>query len=316
MTAMPFAGRLLVGLNGQEPDVHLIRYAAMVARLHQQAGPAVAEKLPSAPLPAGPDPEVRFVYLFPCAKRTAADAPPRSALRAQVDAYFTALPRRAAIGYDVLKGDALERLSAFAADFDSDLLLLGRSTWSPGACARIALEAPCPVWLVPPGWAPVLRRLLVPCDFSEHSAAALRAAVDIARRSWHAKCLVLHVYWTGSRFSDEPIRAIQRRQLLQSYDRFLAGIETHGVTAEPLFVEGPRVDREIIQAAGRHGVDLIVMTTRGRTRPARMLLPSITDLSIRGSQASYLVLRGADRPVGLLPALCQRLDQRDEPHFS
>jgi nucleotide-binding universal stress UspA family protein len=162
----------------------------------------------------------------------------------------------------------------------------------------------------------VLRRLLVPCDFSDRSAAVLQAAVEIARRCRRAKCLVLHVSWTGSRFTDTGIDRENQRQLRQAYDRFLAGIDSHGVTVEPLFVEGCRVDQQIERAAARHRVDLVVVSTRGRTRCARVLLPSTTDLAIRRCQASFLVLRGADRPVGLVQALRERLGKAEELHFS
>jgi nucleotide-binding universal stress UspA family protein len=326
MTKAPFASRLLVGLNGQEPDVHLIRYASMVARLNQSED--------TAPFPIAPgkngtaehtksslavaDPEVRFVYLFPsrASAQATRDGSLRSWLRTQVKTYFTALSDRAAIGYDVLKGNALGRLSSFATDFDSDLLLLGQSTWPPKICARIAMEAPCPVWLVPPGWAPVLRRLLVPCDFSERSAAALQTAIEIARRSRHAKCLVLHAYWSGSRFTDVHTQTEKRRQLDRVYEQFMSRIDRHGVAVEPLFVEAQSVDRQIERAAAHHGVDLVVMWTRGRTRSSRLLLPSNTDLAIRRCPTSFLVLPTSGRPVGLLQALCERLRTREDAHFS
>jgi nucleotide-binding universal stress UspA family protein len=336
MTRVAFARRLLVALNGHDPDVHLIRYASMVARLGQRWGGEATEGPPS---PAwsphathrGSDPEVRFVYLFPPKKAACCGpppVPPRGALRAQVNSYFT-LPSACflacgdeadrganmAVGYDVLKEGALDRLSVLAADFDSDLLL-GQAAWSPAACARIALETPCPVWLVPPGSAPVLRRLLVACDFSDRSAHVLRAAIEIARGSQHAKCFVLHVYWTGSRFSDDWMRREELRRRHQAYERFVSRIDTHGVAVEPLFVEGHRVDHQIDQAARGRRVDLVVASSRGRTRFARWLLPSIADLAIRRCRAAFLVLRTSQRPVGLLSGLRERLNTPADVHFA
>ena len=67
---------------------------------------------------------------------------------------------------------------------------------------------------------------------------------------------------------------------------------------------------------GQHGVDLVGVSTRGRTRPARLLFPSVTDLAIRRYQTSFLVLRAADRPTGLVQALRKRLSKPESTCFS
>jgi nucleotide-binding universal stress UspA family protein len=327
-----FARRLLVGLDGHEPDVHLIRYASMVARLDQPLGTEATEE-PLPPDLRRADAEVRFVYLFPRMKgatRSTCDRRVRAALRSQVNTYFTVpssypLPifseargeaEGIAIGYDVLRGDVFERLPALAGDFDSDLLLVGQSTWPSTIGARVAMEAPCPAWLVPSGSAPVLRRLLVPCDFSDRSAAALRTAIEIARRWQQAKCFVLHVYWTGSRFIDAQSHGQDVRQLRQAYDQFMAPINRHGVTVEPLFVEGREVAPHIDRAARDQRVDLVVISSRGRTRSASWLLPSITEQVIRQCSVSFLVLRATNQPLGLVQGLRERLREPVDLHFS
>lgn len=127
---------------------------------------------------------------------------------------------------------------------------------------------------------------------------------------------MLHAYWTGSRFSDERSRRDRERALREVYEQFLAGIDTSGVAVEPLFVEGLRADQQIERVADRHGVDLVVVSTRGRTRLARLLLPSVTDRAIRRCRASFLVLRSADRPLGLLQAARQCLGRPEDVHFS
>src|SRR5262245_59393317 len=133
---MPFRNRLLIGMNGYEPDVHLIRYASMVVRLKsaqrldgprpdQASWSGAPNSVATDPTAAeGDDPEIRFVYLLP--KRKAAKLvpePQRGELRAQVRTYLTGVSERVVVGCDLLKGHALRRLSHFAADFDSDLLL-------------------------------------------------------------------------------------------------------------------------------------------------------------------------------------------------
>jgi nucleotide-binding universal stress UspA family protein len=247
---------------------------------------------------------------------TRGQAPRRAALRSQIHTYFTGAAEQVAVGCDVLKGQALRRLPALAMDFDSELLLLGDAAWPRWQCGRLAMEAPCSVWLVPPESAPVLRRVLVPIDFSERSAHCLRAALELARPFPRSKCLALHVYRHDTRFADLAFDQLCRHTLADRFARFVAGIDTHGVALEPIFAESHRVDQEIARAAQRQGADLIVMTSRGRTRAARIALPSVTEGTLCQSRAACLVLKSADSPIGLWQALRERWHRADGIHFS
>lgn len=295
---MPFSSRLLIGLNGYERDVHLIRYAHMVARLRDEDD----------------DSEIRFVYLLP--RRSSANVPRRAILREHMQTHFPKLSDAAPIGCDVLKGHTLDRLSTVAADFESNMLLVGDASWPRAKCARLALEAPCSVWLVPPNWAPVLRRVLVPIDFSERSARCLQAAIDLVRPFPRAKCLALHVYRHDTRFVDGDLEGVRRRALFEDYFAFMAGIETDDVLVEPVFAQSHSVEREIDRAAHRYGVDLVVMSTRGRTRAASLIHPSGVERAIRQCHAPLLVLKSSDPPLGLGGALRERLSEPDGLQFS
>jgi hypothetical protein len=110
---MQFKGRLLIGMNGYEPDLHLIRYASMLVRLQASRRDKTGVCWPDAvsligtapPCRPGPgareseleavDPEIRFVYLLPKQKSAKSiEEPRRGDLRAQVRAYFRATQRR------------------------------------------------------------------------------------------------------------------------------------------------------------------------------------------------------------------------------
>ena len=267
--------RLLIGNLARQPDPHLLRYASMVARLCRSAHPVDHPlRMPqfvgggrSVATPVGQlldepaaalDAEVRFVSLLPGARsapRHGDAAAERAALRAVVAQYFRAPAEYLAVGCDVLRGNAVRRLRAFAADFGSDLLLVG-DDGSRARSARLAMEARCSVWLVPPGWAPVLRRILVPIDFSPRSAESLQAAIDLARRFPPAKCLALYVDQHVSRFGDGGVQPARRDELMARYRTFLGGLDPTGVRVEPLLVNGQQVESAIERAA-----DLVMMTT-------------------------------------------------------
>ena len=331
---MSFKSRLLIGMNGYEPDIHLIRFASMVVRLKSsQRGNEDQRSYSGAivdaprPLPVErdvrepnlevEDPEIRFVYMLP-AQTTAkcVSVPQRYELRAQVQTNFSALAEPVAVGCDLVKGHALHRLSNFAADFDSDLMMVADSLWSRSACGRLAMEAPCSVWLVPPAWAPVLRRVLVPIDFSENSARCLQTAIDLMQHSPQAKCLPLHVYRHQGRFVDDKRDQDIRQALFEKLWDFSAAINTRGVAIEPLMVQSHRVDRTIAQSAQQYGVDLIVMSSRRRSWASRVVRSSTTELAIVQSHASLLVLKSCEKPIGVWQALRERLRESDEVHFS
>ena len=159
------------------------------------------------------DPEIRFVYMLPRQKTSRlTEEPSRRDLRAQLQTYFTGNPERFTVGYDLLKGRALHRLTNFASDFSSDLLLTADSPWPRWKCGRLAISAPCSVWLVPPAWAPVFRRVVVPVDFSPRDAYALRMALELMSRD-RAKCLVLHAYKHEGRFAGPARDQVTRRAL-------------------------------------------------------------------------------------------------------
>jgi hypothetical protein len=112
------------------------------------------------------------------------------------------------------------------------------------------MAAPNSAWLVPEDWAPVLRRVLVPIDFSDRSAACLRAAIELARPFPRSKCLALHVYRHDTRLVDDALDRCRRRDLADRFATFLTEINADGVSVEPIFAESHHVDREIARTAG------------------------------------------------------------------
>lgn len=320
MIAAPYASRLLVGLDGRRSDAHFIRYAAMVARLF---GPVRAGKA----IPDAADREVRFVYLLPGRSwPNRLTSTPRQELRDRVNRYFPTsdeydcfgtgavviATKGPVVGYDVLKGRSVARLAAMASDFESDLLLLSRSSAPASDCARVATTAKCPVWIVPPDWAPVTRRLLLPSDLSDRSLQALRTAAAVCGQTRNAKCYLLHVVRTGSRFGGESARrtaVLACEQLLRR-----AGVDRDAF--EPVVVEGMEVAREVDRAVERYGIDLVVMSSRRRTAAGRWLCPSQSDLAVRRCRAAFLVLRSGGRPVGFFRGLSESLFREPDPHFA
>ena len=62
-----------------------------------------------------------------------------------------------------------------------------------------------------------------------------------------------------------------------AYERFVAPINLHGAKLRPMFVESERIAATIHKVAEDEKVDLKVISTRGRSRSAAILLGSVTE---------------------------------------
>ena len=284
---------LAVGLSRTAADAGLLRYAAMVARL-------------------GTVGEVRFAHVLPPpADPAAAHDHDRTQeeVRAAVREHFTGVPDGVRLDYDVLKGPLLDRLLAYTAEQEVDLLLIGHRRDHPGRSAlarRLAMKAPCSVWMVPDGAPAALDRILVPVDYSEHAADALRVATALAHLAGHGECLALHVYFNEAPVTYEEYEQVLRGQEAEAYRRFVAPIDCQGVRVTPAFEEAANVAHAINRVAAQRGCDLVVMATRGRSRSAAILLGSVTEETIVETRVPLLVVKHYGAQLGLLQALLDK----------
>jgi sulfate permease, SulP family len=262
---MPCFQRLMVGLTRTGGDAAIIRYAAMLRR-------------------CGAVGEVRFVHVLPGGALAPGGQDQSLAdLQAAVMGHFSAAPGGQP-SCDVLQGPLTDVLLSQAAEHKVDLILVGANRDSTGRrtlLRRLAMKAPCSVWIVPEDAGDSVRRILVPIDFSDHAADTLRVAVSLAPFCGQVECLALHVYFNEAVITYEEYDQVLRGQEQEAYRKFVAPIDCRSIPVRPLFEEGPNVARVIGRVTEREGVDLIVMGTRGRSRSAAILLGSVTEEAIR-----------------------------------
>jgi nucleotide-binding universal stress UspA family protein len=290
--------RLAVGLTRTATDPGLLRYAAMVARLGTAA-------------------EVRFVHVLP-ADPAPDPAAVREELRAAVRDHFTDVPDTVTTAFDVLPGPLFDRLLAYTAEQPIDLLLLGHRRDHPGRWAlarRLGMTAPASVWMVPEGSPAALDRILVPVDFSDHTADSLRVAASMAALAGHAECLALHVYFNEATVTYEGYDAILRGREAEAFEQFVAPIDTQGVRVTPVFEEGANVAHVVNRVAERDGCDLVVMASRGRSRSAAILLGSVAEETIRETRVPLLVVKHYGARMGFLEALFEKGILQKSPKF-
>jgi sulfate permease, SulP family len=280
-----------------------------LARTNADAGPlahaALAAKLGTAE-------RVHLVHVMPSSADAASTLDHdgiRTALQSHAPSYFRNVPDTVEVDCEVLHGPLLDQLLAYIAERDIDLLLMGAGL-DPARrrtlARRLAMKAPCSVWLVPPGSSGRLRRILVPIDFSANAADALRVATSLASLGGLVECLTLHVYFNEAVIAYEGYHQLLRGREREAYEKFIAPINCQGVSVEPLFEEGANVAHAIGRVAEQQGVDAIVMATRGRSRSAAILLGSVTEEMILSTHVPLLAVKHFGARMSVLQALLDR----------
>ena len=216
--------------------------------------------------------------------------------------------RRPAVRTAVLSGPLTDRLLSFVAESQTDLVMVGHGAGHSGRRAlarRLAMKAPCSVWMVPDGSPARISRILAPIDFSpalgRHAANRLVAGAG-RRRGLPA----LHVYFNEAVVTYEEYDQVLRGQERRAYDKFIAPLDSRGVELTPHFEESANAAHAIERVAEREAADLIVMGTRGRSRSAAILLGSVTEQTLIETRLPLLAVKHFGARMGVLEALLDR----------
>ena len=146
------------------------------------------------------------------------------------------------------------------------------------------------------------RRILVPVDFSDSSARALRHAAKRAAES-DSSLTVVHVVpadygWLG--IGREDLRDLDRSLQRQAADRLrtFADENVSDELAQELEVRVGQPAEEILAAARESKCDSIVLSTRGLTGLDRYLIGSVADRVARLAPCPVVLVRPGKRAPG------------------
>lgn len=138
----------------------------------------------------------------------------------------------------------------------------------------------------------MFQTLVVTTDFSANSAAAIRPAIAIARK-FGARVVLVHTIEApaddGGEAGAEAFRGVSEmaREHLEEFGGREIGdavVWTADVAVGPAYLA-------ITQAAARHGADLIVVSTHGRTGLRHLLLGSVAERVVRTATCPVLTVR-------------------------
>lgn len=144
-----------------------------------------------------------------------------------------------------------------------------------------------------------IKKILAPTDLSQLSKAGVLTALDLARQSG-AEVMVYHVvdrnellrYGSAWGTTGQPYRTVDI--LLEKYEQALSSFLTDNFSdLLPLAdirkkVELGSPDKNIVEEAKKENVDLIVMSTQGRTGLSHILVGSVTEKVVRHAPCPVL----------------------------
>ena len=144
----------------------------------------------------------------------------------------------------------------------------------------------------------VFGKILVPLDGSRAAEAALEQASYLASID-QGKVHLVHAM-TDSRLTEDPAirldvaerREMQDRSQAASYlDSVKARLQAQGVQCQSHILDAGNPAQQILEFASAESIDLIVLTSHGRSGLSRFLLGSIAEKVMRHASCLVLVVR-------------------------
>lgn len=240
-------------------------------------------------------------------------------LRATVSAVFGNAFGERVRNCEVLQGQSrLDMLVEYSLRQKNDLLLLGHrleTAAKRSLSRRLAMITHASVWMAPAGSDHSISRILAPIDFSSASADSLRQALSIAKTSGVGDVSALHVFYDAAVMRSEEHEALIHGAEQKVFDKFIEGMPHDGIQITPIFKEASDTADMILQEAESSGSDLIVMSTRGRTVAATVLLGSVASDVMARARVPVLAVKHFGDSMTLRQALVSaQLWNKDDSH--
>jgi len=212
----------------------------------------------------------------------------------------------------IIYGSAADRILSYSKQNDIDLIIMathGRSGvtrwWMGSVAEKVVSQAITPVLLIPSKKQKAsqakrdasISKILVPLDGSDTGQAALDHVELVARETGASVHLLQVISPPGAMETsvfgnaewDSFFKAMQ--DAANDYlGSVIEGLKGKGITAKCDIVIGDPAD-QIIESAEKNKVNLIAMSTHGRTGIARWVLGSVADKVLHGAKIPMWLVR-------------------------
>jgi nucleotide-binding universal stress UspA family protein len=278
--------KILVGVDGSESSLHALRESFKLAS-NEKSWITVVSVVP----PFEGDLELVGVPDI----RTALRQPFEKALGVAKEIANTERALIKAIGEE---GEPYERIVDLADAENCDLIIMGRKgtrhlekSLMGSVTARVIGHSQRDVLVVPNGSRVGWEKILVATDGSRYSRIAAERAIDFAK-SYGGELRVVSVVDVPSEFYAEAPNAVD--EMISKAKEYVKDIrlqaEAEGIKAESFVGEGDAY-QVITDLAKREAVNVIVMSSHGRTGLKRLLMGSVAEKVIGHTPCPVLVVR-------------------------
>jgi universal stress protein A len=134
----------------------------------------------------------------------------------------------------------------------------------------------------------MLKTILAPTDFSDLSANGVRYACQLAR-DMGAALIIFNVVALDESNAVNKREIEQHKKRLEEFVAEKVAAAGVGLKVRQM-VDAGQPFGAIVDCAEKEGVDLIVMSSHGRSGLSRMLIGSVTDKILRGGSCPVLVV--------------------------
>jgi nucleotide-binding universal stress UspA family protein len=204
---------------------------------------------------------------------------------------------------EVVEGQPYQKLIHWADVKEVGLLVVGRKKDSQGSgitARRVARHAKPNILFVPEDANEEVTRILVPIDYSDNSARAMRTALNIQGRS-EAEVKVIGIHIIDMPPADYYMRPVEHTGFVQmledsakkAYNNFMEAHAFSSAQVEPVFIDNMynNTAAHLNDYAMDENIDLIIMGAQGHSAFNSFLFGSVTEKLVNQIEKPVLIIR-------------------------
>lgn len=179
---------------------------------------------------------------------------------------------------------------------------------------KIVRKSPCSTLVVSGKSESELKNILVPIDFTQNSAIAVKNALKFKLLPDFKKVICLHYYNVPFNLSRLGIGLGEFTKLMEdnskiSFETFLNDFEEENEYITPLLEPDLTLVESLKESIKSHHVDLILMSNRGQDS-VPMVIGSLTELILKHTNIPIFILKNKIRKTSAIKKLIRRFRSR------
>lgn len=301
---MPLIKKMIVCLDQTPLDQTLLDYAAFLAKVNHTKKIYFSNVIKNLSIPKEVLEEFPNLMENMIMER-------KEAMKKTVAQFFPEI-KGLSISFIVKEGTLSKKILKLAKEKSIDLILIGRKVTLPGtgvAAQRLARRASCSLLILPENTKPVLKKILVPLDFSDYSKDALEEAVEIAEKQGEkVEIICQNVFSVPSAYqftgkSYEEFSEIMKMHAEINFKKFIRKIDTKTIKIKPEYTLDDDDDpvQEIVSKALELNADAIIIGAKGKTASTALFIGSMAERLIQyNDRLPLLVTRPKGKNAAIL----------------